>query len=124
MPFNDSKVWRSPPRRIIVTQGLAGLHLKLIVKQYEPLPEDQDSYSWVDSRNGQPGQLTLPRFAVADIQDAQGELDRYIQAHMVPYIESKIGPHEFIAWRTFQMALKLSQTEGVSRPCLLPSDET
>ncbi|KAF8533488.1 hypothetical protein BDD12DRAFT_760636 [Trichophaea hybrida] len=110
-PLNDTKVWRSPQRRLLVTQGM-GLQLELIVKQYEPLPQDTATYTWFDQRSRMPGSLTMPRYAVADIGGAQGALNRYVEDHMQVYIEKKIGPAELIPWSTFQMAVKLSQTEG------------
>lgn len=91
-----------------------GLQLELTVKQYEPLPEDQDTYTWVDSRTGHSGALTMPRYAVADIGGAQGAINRYVEDHMQDYIQKKIGCEDLIPWSTFQMAVKLSQTEGVS----------
>jgi hypothetical protein len=90
-----------------------GLRLELLVKQYDPLPEDQDTYTWTDLRNGQPRALKMPRFAVADIGGAHEGINRYVGDHMQPYIEKKIGPQDIIPWRTFQMAVKLS-AEGVS----------
>ncbi|KAI5817575.1 hypothetical protein BZA77DRAFT_245061 [Pyronema omphalodes] len=110
-PFNDTKVWRSPQLRLVVTQGM-GLQLELTVKQYQPLPEDQDTYTWVDSRTGHAGALTMPRYAVADIGGAQGAINRYVEDHMQDYIQKKIGCEDLIPWSTFQMAVKLSQTEG------------
>jgi hypothetical protein len=85
----------------------------LLVKQYDPLPEDQDTYTWTDLRNGQPRALKMPRFAVADIGGAQETINRYVGDNMQSYIDKKIGRHDTIPWNTFQMAMKLS-AEGAS----------
>lgn len=111
-PFNDTKVWKSPQRRLIVTQGM-DLQLELLVKQYDPLPEDQDTYTWTDLRNGQQRAWKMPRYAVADIGGAQEGINRYVGDNMQRYIEKKIGQHDTIPWKTFQMAVKMS-VEGSS----------
>ena len=58
-----------------------GLTLDLLVKQYEPLPEDKDTYTWTDHRNGAQCSWRMPRFAVADIGSAQEEINRYINSN-------------------------------------------
>lgn len=111
-PFNDTKVWRSPQTRLFVTQGM-GLRLELVVKKYEPQPEDTDKYFWTDCSNGAKKSLEMPRYAVADISGAQDAINRYVGDHTESYIKKKIGSEETIPWKTFQMALKISN-EGVS----------
>ena len=110
--FNDTKVWRSPQTRLFVTQGM-GLRLELLVKQYEPQPEDKATYTWTDQGNGATKSLTMPRYAVADICGAQEAISRYVGDYTESYIKKKIGSEDTIPWKTFQMALKMSN-EGVS----------
>jgi hypothetical protein len=111
--FDDANVWRSQPHNVVVVQeDMGGLPLGLCMKQYDPLPDDQDSYSWVDDITQRPSELRLPRYAVADIDGAQEAIERYVKNNMERYIEKKIGWHDTIPWTTFQLALKMSQTEG------------
>ncbi|KAF8538259.1 hypothetical protein BDD12DRAFT_885699 [Trichophaea hybrida] len=111
-PLNDTKVWRSPQRRILATQGME----LFIVMQYEPLLQDKKMYTWLDHRKGMPGSLTTSRHTIAVIGGVQGTLNRYVEDHMLVYVSKKIRREELIPWNTFQMAVKLSQTEGVNNP--------
>jgi hypothetical protein len=114
---NDTKVWRSPQTRLLVTQGM-GLQLELIVKQYEPQPDDQGGYTWIDHSTGATKLLTMPRYAVANISAAQDAINRYVSDYTEAYIVKKIGSHDTIPWKTFHMALRMSD-EGVSWACPL-----
>jgi hypothetical protein len=90
---------------------MGGLPLQLIIKQYKPLPDDQDTYTWIYGNN-QHGYLKLPRYAIADIDGAHAAIDKYLTDHQNRYIEKVIGRNEIIPWATFQLAVRKSQ-EGV-----------
>lgn len=107
---NDRSVWASPAKNFTVTQGM-GLTLNLMAKQYKPLPDDKDTYTWI-SNGGSTAQLACPPYAISDVDDAQRTLNRYVEDNTIRYIEEHVSTN-MILWESFSMALRMSNSKSV-----------
>lgn len=108
---NDRSVWASPAKGFTITQGM-GLTLNLMAKQYKPLPDDRDTYTWV-ANGGNVGALSCPPFAISDIDDAQRTINRYVEDNTIRYIQEHVSSN-LILWESFSMALRMSNSKGSS----------
>ncbi|CUS12319.1 unnamed protein product [Tuber aestivum] len=108
---NDRTVWASPAKEFTVTQGM-GLTLNLMAKQYKPLPDDRDNYTWID-QNGEVAALACPPYAISDIDRAQGTINRYVEDNIFRYIQEHVSSN-VILWESFSMALRMSSAKGSS----------
>lgn len=88
-----------------------GLTLNLMAKQYKPLPDDRDTYTWV-ANGGNVGALSCPPFAISDIDDAQRTINRYVEDNTIRYIQEHVSSN-LILWESFSMALRMSNSKGV-----------
>lgn len=90
-----------------------GLTLNLMAKQYKPLPDDRDNYTWI-GQNGEVAALACPPYAISDIDDAQRTINRYVEDNTVRYIQEHVSSN-VILWESFSMALRMSNAKGVCR---------
>lgn len=96
-----------------------GLTLNLMAKQYKPLPDDKDTYTWVGN-GGSSAHLACPPYAISDVDDAHRTLNRYVEDNTIRYIEEHVSSN-LILWESFAMALRMSNSKSVrSSRCVTP----
>lgn len=91
-----------------------GLTLTLMAKQYKPLPDDKDTYTWIGN-GGITGRLACPPYAISDVDDAQRTLNSYVEDNTIKYIQEHVNSN-LILWESFSMALRMSNSKSVCLP--------
>lgn len=95
----------SETRTIQVTEGYTGKFVELRVRRFQPQEGDRVDRSWVS--DGVKKSVTIPPFAIVDMESAKSAFDDYIKKGLVDCCKRLLGPREKLLWRTYSLAMKI-----------------
>lgn len=103
---DDIGNWASPETKIIrVTEGYTGKTVELRVRKFHPQAGDKLDRSWVSK--GVKKSVSIPPYAIVDMEEAKTAFDRYIRAGLSECLKKLLGPREELLWRTYIVALDM-----------------
>ncbi|KAK3935992.1 hypothetical protein QBC46DRAFT_38398 [Diplogelasinospora grovesii] len=103
--LDDIGNWAAPESRIIrVTEGYTGKSVELQVRRFLPQEGDKLDRSWVS--NGVKKSVSIPPYAIVDMEAAKSAFDEYIRNGVVDCCKQLLGPREQLLWQTYALALK------------------
>ncbi|KAK0618456.1 hypothetical protein B0T17DRAFT_509996 [Bombardia bombarda] len=112
---DEIKKWASDDSKVIfVTEGYTGRTVTLRVRQFLPQDGDKLDRSWVS--DGVKKSVTIPPFAIDDLEAAKSEFDRYIRdpASKIECCRKLLGPPEKLLWRTYCAAMNAAANSSIS----------
>src|SRR5436190_4653877 len=93
---------RDTSKMVHLTQGWCSKPLILQVDQYKPAPTDKQHYEWFD--NGIQKSYPTPAYSIADPDDANHAISKFINENMEEYIDSHMNNSTAITKRQFEIA--------------------
>lgn len=104
--MDDISTWSSSEMVYInVTEGYSGLSVQLRVRRFEPQDGDKLDRSWIS--NGVKKSVTIPPFAIVDMEAARTSFDHYIKQAVIPCCKNLLGPEDGLLSRTYNLAIQL-----------------
>ncbi|KAL2264395.1 hypothetical protein VTK26DRAFT_4863 [Humicola hyalothermophila] len=99
--------WESPQTRTIqVTEGYTGKSVKLQVRQFRPQPGDSLERTWVS--NGVKKRVTIPPYAIVNLDDARAAFDEYIKTGLLDCCKHLLGSRDSLLSRVYALAIKVA----------------
>ncbi|KAM0329924.1 hypothetical protein ACHAQA_004090 [Verticillium albo-atrum] len=110
--------WESPEeRRIQISEGLTNNPVELRVKRFVPQAGDKLNRSW--SHGGVQHSVSIPPYAIVDVDEAQEAYTAYIKScvssHFISVLDRVLGPERDLLWTTYYLAWKQSENPDVSK---------
>jgi hypothetical protein len=105
---DDIGSWAGSDTKVIrVTEGYTGQFIELRVRQFHPQKGDRLERSWVS--NGQQKSVSIPPWAIVDMESAKSAFDDYIKRGLTACCKRLLGPKEKLLWRTYAVAMNLME---------------
>ncbi|KAK3341164.1 hypothetical protein B0T25DRAFT_464856, partial [Lasiosphaeria hispida] len=102
---DDIGSWAAADSRVIhVTEGYTGRSVRLQVRRFQPQDGDKLDRSWVSG--GVVQSVTIPPFAIVDMESAKSAFDDYIKRGLMDCCKRLLGPQEELLWKTYALAIK------------------
>ncbi|KAL1884291.1 hypothetical protein VTK73DRAFT_3275 [Phialemonium thermophilum] len=111
--IDDIGSWASSDIRTIrVTEGFTNQSVELLVRRFQPQEGDRLERSWIS--NGEKKSVSVPPYAIVDMEAAKRSFDNYIKKGLVECCKRLLGPREKLLWQTYALAMKVIRDGSTS----------
>ena len=100
-----SSGWASDETRTIVLSPIhADAPFQIRVREFIPVEGDLLEEQWMTATGLQ--RISLPKYAVADMQEAAGDLKTFIEKNVWNFINASVQKLDPLFWETYYMAFR------------------